>query len=458
MIEDNTRKYVFNDNKEVDYENDDLILNRLLNNLKKATHFIQQISKGNYEIDWSEMDASNSELNKENIAGELINMRDKMIEVKEQDRIRRWTTEGLSEFSEVIRKNQDNFEHLLDIIIATTVKYMGAQVGGLFILNENEENPSLVLKACFGFNRKKYINKEILPGEGLVGQVFLESQTIYLKQIPANYLTISSGLGDSMPTSVIIVPLKTNDKVEGILELALFKELQPYEIEFLEKMGETLASSIVNLNTSIKTNKLLRVSQEQTEMLRAQEEEMRQNMEEIEATQEQMARNMEELKEVKNSLEEEKYLFNALMNNLPDNIYYKDKDCKLIRVSKSMTLRFGLEEKELLGKSDFDFQDREHAQEAYDDEQNIMTTMKPKIDYLEKETNENGTECWVSTTKMPLINSHGEVVGTFGISRDVSTLKRLEQEVLLKDSQFQKDEKVYQEKIRELTEELNKRK
>jgi methyl-accepting chemotaxis protein len=314
-----------------------------------------------------------------------------------------------------------------------------------------------VLKACFGFNRKKYINKEIMPGEGLVGQVFLESQTIYLKQIPENYLTISSGLGDSMPTSVIIVPLKVNDKVEGILELALFKELQQYEIEFLEKMGETLASSIVNLNTSIKTTKLLRVSQEQTEMLRAQEEEMRQNMEEIEATQEQMARNMEELKEVKSSLEEEKYLFNALMNNLPDSIYYKDNESKLIRVSKYMADSFGLTEDELLGKSDFDFQDREHAQEAFDDEQNIIRTRQPKIDFIEKEMREDGSEVWVSTTKMPLINSHGEVVGTFGISRDVSNLKKLEQEVFQKDSQFKIDEKAYQEKIRELSEELKKK-
>jgi methyl-accepting chemotaxis protein len=454
-IETNTKKYVFNDNKDVDFEDDDLIRNRLLNSLKKATDFIQQVTKGNYDIQWDEMDASNIEFNKENIAGELINMRNKMIEVKEQERIRRWTSEGLSEFSEVIRKNQDNFEHLLDIIIATTVKYIGAQVGGLFILNENEE--TLSLKACFGFNRKKYINKEVLLGEGLVGQAYLESQTIYLKEIPKGYLSISSGLGESMPTSLIIVPLKVNDKVEGVLELASFKELQQYEIEFLEKMGETLASSIVNLNTSVKTRHLLQMSQEQTEMMRAQEEEMRQNMEEIEATQEQMARNMEELNEVKRSLEEEKYLFNALMDHLPDCIYYKDKESKLIRVSQFMASTFGTDEKELIGKSDFDFQDAEHAQEAYDDEQNIMKTRKPKIDYIEKETREDGTEIWVSTTKMPLLNHKGEVVGTFGISRDVSTLKRLEQQVLFKDTKLKNDEDAYKQKINELNEELNKR-
>jgi PAS domain S-box-containing protein len=82
----------------------------------------------------------------------------------------------------------------------------------------------------------------------------------------------------------------------------------------------------------------------------------------------------------------------------------------------------------LIGKSDFDFQDEIHAKEAYDDEQEIQRTRKPKIDYIEREILDDGSEHWVSTTKMPLINVQGDVVGTFGISRDITKVKLLEKE------------------------------
>jgi len=116
------------------------------------------------------------------------------------------------------------------------------------------------------------------------------------------------------------------------------------------------------------------------------------------------------------------------MDNMPDSIYFKDKESKLIRVSKFMADRFSATVNELIGKSDFDFQDQIHAQKAYDDEQDIQKTKKPKIDYIEKENRKDGSEQWVSTTKMPLINARGEMVGTFGMSRDVTKVKMLEQE------------------------------
>src|SRR5690606_27062890 len=97
-------------------------------------------------------------------------------------------------------------------------------------------------------------------------------------------------------------------------------------------------------------------------------------------------------------------LFASLMDNLPDMIYYKDLQSKLIRISKHMSKHFGKPEEDLIGKSDFDFQDHDHAQEAYNDEQNIIKTRKAKVNYVEKETRVDGTESWVSTTKMPLIN------------------------------------------------------
>jgi PAS domain S-box-containing protein len=143
---------------------------------------------------------------------------------------------------------------------------------------------------------------------------------------------------------------------------------------------------------------------------------------------EEMRKNVEELERLKEDLLQEKYFLDSLMSNMPDSIYFKDKDSRLMRVSRYMAERFGGTVESLIGKSDFDFQHENHAKEAFEDEKVIMETRVPKVDYVEKEIWSNGSEHWVSTTKMPLLNGRGEVMGTFGISRDVTKAKMLEQE------------------------------
>jgi PAS domain S-box-containing protein len=118
------------------------------------------------------------------------------------------------------------------------------------------------------------------------------------------------------------------------------------------------------------------------------------------------------------------------MNNIPDSIYFKDRDSKLISVSKSLATSFNMEVSEMINKTDFDFQSEDHASEAYDDEQTIMQTRLPKINYVEREILKDGSERWISTTKMPLINSSDEVIGTFGLSRDITEIKRLEEAMI----------------------------
>jgi transcriptional regulator with GAF, ATPase, and Fis domain len=113
---------------------------------------------------------------------------------------------------------------------------------------------------------------------------------VYLTQLPPSYLQITSGLGESSPKCLLIVPLKIQDKVEGVLEIASFQEMKDYEIAFVEKLAETIAASISGVKINARTRTLLEDAQMQSEVMRAQEEEMRQNMEELIATQEEMKR------------------------------------------------------------------------------------------------------------------------------------------------------------------------
>jgi PAS domain S-box-containing protein len=134
------------------------------------------------------------------------------------------------------------------------------------------------------------------------------------------------------------------------------------------------------------------------------------------------------LQNLNESLEKEKYFLDSLMDNMPDAIYFKDLNSKFIRVSKHMANKFGVSLNDIIGKSDFDFHQNGKAIQAFKDEQDIMRTRVPKVDYIEKSIHSNGVDYWVSSTKMPLINTRGELVGVFGISRDVTEVKRLEEE------------------------------
>jgi GAF domain-containing protein len=171
------------------------------------------------------------------------------------------------------------------------VKYTGSQQGSIFVVQDDGNGePYLQLNACYAFEKRKFIEKRVSIGEGLIGQTYLEGTSLLLKTVPANYISITSGLGHATPSCVLIVPLKHNEEVQAMLELASFEEYKPYQVSFLEKAGEFIASAISTAQQTEKNKILMDQMQSQTEQMRAQEEELRQNLEELEATQEAMRR------------------------------------------------------------------------------------------------------------------------------------------------------------------------
>jgi len=123
-------------------------------------------------------------------------------------------------------------------------------------------------------------------------------------------------------------------------------------------------------------------------------------------------------------------LLTSLLINIPDLIYFKDKESRFMEISKSKAEQVGLVKEEVLGKTDFDYFTREHAEKAYNDEQEIMKTGKPVLNKIEKETHPDGRITWVSTTKLPWYNENGNIMGTFGISRDVTESKNREVQLI----------------------------
>ncbi len=133
-------------------------------------------------------------------------------------------------------------------------------------------------------------------------------------------------------------------------------------------------------------------------------------------------------------------LFTRLMEHLNESIFFKDLDSKFLLINSECASKFGIEHpKEAIGKTDFDFFGEEHAREAFEDEQRIIATEEPIFQKVEKETfSDSDRVLWASTTKMPLYDNTGELIGTFGITRDITDKKILEDELEYSRKMFNK--------------------
>lgn len=398
-------------------------LNQVVNGIRKSESFALAIGDGKFDSDFHTLS------DKDRLGDALIKMRENLLEKqkienarKEEEELRNWATEGIAKFAEILRKDQDNMKSLGYNIMSNLIDYLKVSQGALFVVNNDDENDvcfSLVTAIAYG--RDKYVKKDIREGEGLIGQCIYEQKTIFLTDIPDDYMKITSGLGTANPKCILIVPCVLNNEIFGVIEIASFTKLKPHEIDFVEKLGESIASTVASVKVTEKTSKLLQASQEQSNELTSREEELRQNLEEMEATQEDLHRQMEDNQRMKDELSKEKILMDSLMDNINDTIYFKDKDSKFIRVSKSyLKIAEVSSYEDVIGKTDFDLcSNKEEAQLFFDDEQRIIKSRKPIINQVQEE-HRNGSVIYTSTSKYPLNDEYGNVIGTFGITTDIT--------------------------------------
>lgn len=398
-----------------------------------ATAFIKEIENGNLQSDYYGEESAEEQ---SELASSLMSMANKMQEIAKDEKERNWATEGLAKFMDILRSQNDDTNELVDNIFKNLIRYMEMNQGALYLINdENPEDVFIELITCYAYNRKKYINRKIALGEGLIGQVILEKETTYMTEIPEQYIKITSGLGEALPRNLLVVPLKIEDKVLGAIELASFKRLPDYRIQFVEKLGESIASTISAVKINQRTKLLLQESQQQAEEMKAQEEEMRQNMEELAATQEDMERAMKEVQE------KETYL-NSLINSSTDAIYAMDRDHKLI-VSNQVFNRY-IENSGVKVEKGFDMK--------------LLATDPKEFEHYERAfagetvevTNEYNGKYYIISYN-PLRGALGEVTGLVAFTKDVT-----QQQQLLKKSQEQAEElKAQEEEMRQNLEEMS---
>jgi len=380
-------------------------------------NFIENLRQGNLESSSSIIDE------KDQLSVSLIRLREYLTKNKREEEARRieeeqrnWVTQGLAQFGEILRGNIDNLEALSYDIISYLVNYMKINQGGVFLVNNTVEGDKYFdLTACVAFDRKKFTDKQILWGEGLIGRCALEKQTIFITDVPNDYIAITSGLGEANPRSILIVPLKVNNEIHGVIELASFQVFQSFEIEFVEKTAESIASTIATVKINIQTANLLRETQIQAEKMAQQEEELRQNLEEMQATQEESERKEIEMKGILEAIDHA-----AISCEF-------ETDGTLISVNHNFLKAFRYNSEEVENQNIRIFLFKNDISEL----DKILTDLRNGHNFKGRvrRRNKAGEEIYLLSTYTPVIDNEGEIVKILSLENDITEQVKMEEEL-----------------------------
>ncbi len=388
-----------------------------------TSNFLAKISSGDFNAVKPLLE-SQREKQGETFYKTLQQVSDRLTQYAQEEAERKWVADGMTQFMTIIggNRNKDDF---YDILLRLLVQYTGANQGGMFLLNDhNVQDPFLELTACYAFGKKKYHQKRVDIGQGLLGQCFMEKETTFLSEIPQYYTTITSGLGEATPSFLLLIPMKYNEDVLGVIELAYFKRPEKYKIEFAERIAENITSATMNLKHATRAQQLFVESQQKAKALQEQEETLRQNVEELVATQEEMKRNQVEL-------DRQSTLMKFIIDNIPFPIFVKDDLGRYTMVNVAESKLFNLPDRELIGKDDSHFV---HSDEEWDvirkSDEKVLGSEKPMELPLQYFTTITGNSYIFKTTKIPFVNQVTGKKNILGVSIDLTEKLTLEKNLL----------------------------
>ncbi|MBL0740181.1 GAF domain-containing protein [Chryseolinea lacunae] len=286
-----------------------MAFNQFIDRLRAATTFAERLGSGDLGMRYEDQYANDV------LARSLVSAQEKLNHAEEHQRKINWMNEGMARFNDVLKNEAEALETVGDRILKLMVDYLHTNQGALYILQGHDNDRHLERLSTYAYAKKKFTNDRVTPGTGLIGQCVLEGETIYLKDVPDDFIKITSGLGEATPRNIVLVPLQVRKRVMGVLELASFKMLLPHEVEFVERIAESIATLLLNKQTSSETRRLLEESRQRADVLSQKEELMRENAEELLATQEEMHRQREALEAEIRSLKQRLALAETLVES-----------------------------------------------------------------------------------------------------------------------------------------------
>ncbi|MGD1959890.1 MAG: two-component regulator propeller domain-containing protein [Fulvivirga sp.] len=234
---------------------------------------------------------------------EVEDQKRQMAEQREKEKDRIWTDQGIVQLGDVLSGSKDDIEELCRNVLKTLVKYLEVRLAAIYLINENQEGKKvLIQRADYGYDQK---NKEFGIGDGMVGECFKNREASYFDSLPVGYLKVTSGLGESSASHLLLVPLIYEDIIIGVMEIGCFKPIPEFKRDLVITFSQRLTAAINTTILGEQTKKLLDDSKIKAEELTVREEELQQNLEEMQAINEDRDRRAKEMEEKVSKLKKE---------------------------------------------------------------------------------------------------------------------------------------------------------
>ncbi|MGO8880254.1 MAG: response regulator, partial [Desulfomonilaceae bacterium] len=287
-------------------DNVNLLAGNLTSHIRSIAEVATAVTKG--DLTRSVVVEAKGEVSelKDNVNEMIRNLRETTTAKAEQD----WLKTNLNKFTRTLQGQRD-VKSVAQLLLSELAPLVSAQHGVFYNMETMDSKPMLKLASTYGYKERKNLAKQWLIGEGLVGQCAYEKQRILLSQVPADYIQITSGLGEATPLNIVVLPVIFEAEVKAVIELASFQRFSDIHLSFVEQLTDSLGIILNNIEATMRTEDLLTQSQSLAGELQSQQEELQQTNEELEDKAKLLAdqnreveRKNQEVEDARKSLEE----------------------------------------------------------------------------------------------------------------------------------------------------------
>jgi hypothetical protein len=272
----------------------------------------------------------------------VINLR----ETTEKNNEQNWLKSNVAKFTQVLQGHR-NLHTVSRIIISELAPLVEAQLGIVYIMDIEDEQPILKLTGSYAYQERKHLSNRFHLGEGLVGQCALEKQKIILTDVPSDYIRIASGLGEIKPFNIIVLPVIFENEVKAVIELASLQRFREIQLTFLDEVTEIIAVILNAIAADIRTQQLLEESQTLTQQLQSQQQELQESNQLLQQQAKNLQVSEELLRQQQGELQqsnEELHQLNAELEEKAELLAIQKKEVDLKNSQLEQT-RLSLEEK-----------------------------------------------------------------------------------------------------------------
>lgn len=264
--------------------------------------------------------------------------------IADSEALRRWHIEGLGVFNEIFRRHKVSLEQQAFEIIAELVKYTRSSQGGLFVVNDNHQEFFLSLKGCYAYDRKKSEQKRIELGEGLVGAVWQSGKMVHLNEIPEGYAYITSGLRRIEAKTLLIVPVKSETEVVGVIELVSLGDYAPYQVSFIEAVADRIGTALLAIKSRERNRELLAETEAVAQESQRREADLQKQLDSYQHWVQQFERKL-------NTISEEGQIYEAIIGKVFAGYLITDEHFKIIKMNNYINKRFNFRRQDLIEQS-----------------------------------------------------------------------------------------------------------